>query len=118
MGIPPVCSAVLRTATGLDRAATGADQRKPSGPRRPYAGSRHCIPSAGRSRAARATAVPRRASWTDSVAHQRTESAVALGIMLAIGLHLSQLASCVDARYGARLRADSRAGACAAVRTP
>src|SRR5687767_8277883 len=61
--------------------------------------------------------MPRRASWADSVAHQRTESALALGIVLAIRSHLSQLASCVDARHGARLRADSRADAFAAARS-
>jgi hypothetical protein len=56
-------------------------------------------------------------SRSSRVADQRTEPALALGVVLAVGPHLPELATRIDARCGPRLCPDSRAHAPAAARS-
>src|SRR2546422_7342278 len=90
--------------------------REAAGPHRTGgAGARRGLRSRdARSREARAAAAPHGASrtaWSDRLARQHPQSALALGIVQPQRSHLPELAAGDDARVGARLRADPRADA-------
>src|SRR6185503_1375520 len=100
-----------RTAAAACRgAAPGARGRGAAG--RPSLGCRDARAArTGEARASAAVAGAGGAARADGDADQHPQPALALGVVLALGAHLPELAPGADAGDGPRLRADPRADA-------
>jgi len=117
MGISPPRRAVCRAAASLDRTPAGASTRTRRAAPHVRPRRREGVAPAGRARVARTVAPVGRALRPSGNACKRTESALALGIVLTIRAHLPQLATRPDARRCARLCFDSRVDAPAEARS-
>ena len=111
MGIPPSGRAFCRRAELLDRATAGSRARKCHACAELQPGSDQGAAPAGGTRASWPIVASGQTPWRRGVARERPESALALGILLALRSHLSELATGADAGRRPRLCADSRADA-------